>query len=1005
MGLKPRNAASAGTLTGAEFIPIDTGADVAEYTTPNALKTFIGSGSGNVVGPASAIDSNFASFNTTTGKLIKDSGKKASDFADAIIAESIGAAGTIDADPTISAISGRDFTADACRVRLYDNATFTGLPKEYAVPAANFTATTNITNYLYVDYNAGTPIYKLTTNVALINESDTIPINTILASNSSLHLSGWDRLGDGLANKLHRRFVKTQRYAIESGLAMSTPAEYTADGKFTIFSGVVWRGARAFDLDDCYSDGTNNTAWFFYYQTAPNVWAHTIPAPVFNTTQYSLNGVLTPLQGTTPANGYYNINWVFRGVEDHNHIYYQVSDKQYKDLATAQAESTVPPIAPDIAAHAILVGRIICQKSNVSPAVTDNPKYVEGAFNSEFRGTVINDHNSLSGLQGGGPNDYVHLTTAEQLALDDPKVPTSHASTHIADTGSDPLHAFDVNAMSYHGWATRDMTVGATPVTYGPLPRELTSTTFTLYGTRSTCNYYYQATKVTVTTDKTCTLDDGAGGSTTGLYYVYFNGVTGNILATKNFPGVFFTSNVLIATVTWNGADYGWVNDERHGYQRNGIWHYNQHKYVGTLYDSGIDFTTANSGAGLTFATTSGAIADEDIAFTVNASSAFPTANTCKLIRQTGAATYTTEDTVSTKPFYWNGGTTRVQYINAAGPYALADVNSARYINVWVYATTDLNTPIVAIAETLPTATTGYTTIALARAVVPPNLSNLAISPEMKVLYRIIMTGAGTVSETTDYRRSSPLPGGGSASTSAAAVAYTPTAPESAVTVQGALDNRPNYNVLGALATGPLKVTTSTGALSVYTIGTAAGTLAAGDDARFGASVFKVALLPGSFSLNGTAAEPLLVAVAGTNSPYSELQFGDAGLDLVAYFEIPSKATANYANGTINVDIDFYYTETGTATFKFIFAIESLSNTGTRTGPDFVVDANVSTALTYIPTNATNGQMGLMTISIATPTLAAGQEWRGYIKRNCFSGTPDTSTGIAKVTGVTVYES
>jgi hypothetical protein len=42
-----------------------------------------GSGSGDVVGPASAVDSNFAAFDTTTGKLIKDSGSKAADFATA----------------------------------------------------------------------------------------------------------------------------------------------------------------------------------------------------------------------------------------------------------------------------------------------------------------------------------------------------------------------------------------------------------------------------------------------------------------------------------------------------------------------------------------------------------------------------------------------------------------------------------------------------------------------------------------------------------------------------------------------------------------------------------------------------------------------------------------------------------------------------------------------------------------------------------------------------------
>lgn len=39
-----------------------------------------GAGSGDVMGPESAVDSNFAGFDTTTGKLLKDSGKKASDF-------------------------------------------------------------------------------------------------------------------------------------------------------------------------------------------------------------------------------------------------------------------------------------------------------------------------------------------------------------------------------------------------------------------------------------------------------------------------------------------------------------------------------------------------------------------------------------------------------------------------------------------------------------------------------------------------------------------------------------------------------------------------------------------------------------------------------------------------------------------------------------------------------------------------------------------------------------
>ena len=48
----------------------------------DSLHTHAGAG-GDVVGPASAVDSNFAAFNTTTGKLIKDSGSTAATFATA----------------------------------------------------------------------------------------------------------------------------------------------------------------------------------------------------------------------------------------------------------------------------------------------------------------------------------------------------------------------------------------------------------------------------------------------------------------------------------------------------------------------------------------------------------------------------------------------------------------------------------------------------------------------------------------------------------------------------------------------------------------------------------------------------------------------------------------------------------------------------------------------------------------------------------------------------------
>lgn len=57
------------------------GATLTDNSGADSTVVTIASSGGDVVGPSSAVDSNFTSFDTTTGKLVKDSGSKASDFA------------------------------------------------------------------------------------------------------------------------------------------------------------------------------------------------------------------------------------------------------------------------------------------------------------------------------------------------------------------------------------------------------------------------------------------------------------------------------------------------------------------------------------------------------------------------------------------------------------------------------------------------------------------------------------------------------------------------------------------------------------------------------------------------------------------------------------------------------------------------------------------------------------------------------------------------------------
>jgi hypothetical protein len=85
------NFASFDTTTG-KLIK-DSGAKAADFATAGSITN-------KVVGPASAVDSNFASFDTTTGKLIKDSGAKIADFATASSVSSLLAIPTATLEPT-----------------------------------------------------------------------------------------------------------------------------------------------------------------------------------------------------------------------------------------------------------------------------------------------------------------------------------------------------------------------------------------------------------------------------------------------------------------------------------------------------------------------------------------------------------------------------------------------------------------------------------------------------------------------------------------------------------------------------------------------------------------------------------------------------------------------------------------------------------------------------------------------------------------------------------------
>lgn len=324
-----------------------------------------------------------------------------------------------------------------------------------------------------------------------------------------------------------------------------------------------------------------------------------------------------------------------------------------------------------------------------------------------------------------------------------------------------------------------------------PLPTYITTSTFTLGATANPITYYYNGTEVIVSADKTTTL--GAAG----FYFIYFNAATGNLLNGTTFPGFTTTSNVIIATVNWNGSNYGLVNDERHGHTRDLAWHNWAHTTVGVRYGSGITLThNGGTGAAATFSTTAGNVYDEDIDFTISASSAWPTPNALRTFFQDTATTHQFNTTPSTTPFRLGTGG-RPEVIDSA-TFVKTTLPSAnnRFINAFIYVTDDLHTPLYSFVEVASTATItagGYTSLALARAVPFPSLAGKGVGQELKAIYRLIIRADGVLqaidTAQDDYRTVSSLPqAAGIGGTTASSVSFNPAGNISSTTVQTAME-------------------------------------------------------------------------------------------------------------------------------------------------------------------------------------------------------------------------
>lgn len=364
-------------------------------------------------------------------------------------------------------------------------------------------------------------------------------------------------------------------------------------------------------------------------------------------------------------------------------------------------------------------------------------------------------------VSGKWKHDKTIVTT---LGSTDATIPTSLAVKTITD-----------GKKNYHGFVNR---------TDSTIVWDNTLKKITLTGT---FDYWFQGVKKTHSDSPSVTMS-AEQISTAGLYYVYFN--TSDVLNISTIiPS--YESAVFVALVYWNTST-AVVREERHGYRLSQDWRRWAHNTIGCRYGSGLALTipvnTGNPNTTISVAT--GTIWDEDIDY----SSTSPTTQV-RIFYQNSVSTLTYIDALSARPYKY--GSTGVQFVDSTNSYALTDCASGRYVNVWVYAVPGIIPATGAYGENISivletiAGNAGYTTVANARAVSPPNLALLtAVSPEIKLIYRLVVKGDGvidTIVAADDYRTATTLSGGAVTTIDAASVIFAPTGNVSSITVQSAI--------------------------------------------------------------------------------------------------------------------------------------------------------------------------------------------------------------------------
>lgn len=245
--------------------------------------------------------------------------------------------------------------------------------------AASLGLTTGVVNYVYVEYNAGSPQIVVDTTKRTDLHTNVFLGNVYKYASGELHINTYRgyNVGNHAANMISR-LQATAPMAHESG-AIITP---TGTRNFAVSAGYFWEGFNRFSTNAF--DSSVADTFRYFYQDGVGGWTEVLGQTQIDNLQYDdASGTLATL-----GNNRYGVHWVYEATDSHIYVVYGTGNYLLADAQDAQPGGA----PPHIEAHGRLIGKIIVQKSATSFYDT------QSAFDITFSSPGVTDHQYLTSI-------------------------------------------------------------------------------------------------------------------------------------------------------------------------------------------------------------------------------------------------------------------------------------------------------------------------------------------------------------------------------------------------------------------------------------------------------------------------------------------------------------------------------------------------------------------------------------------------------------------------------